>query len=178
MPRTDTAWEHERADVFSSRTDARSGRAGLRHPDASFEAGSALPHRPQSLLGWLDSDVDASGVPAYGAPPEYPAAPQKSDATGLAEHLGPQYLRSVTATGKSFDHRGCDRLLGLVHAQGHENATKDDDLLALGFTSLQILRLITDIEREFGISVDLGVVLNAPTIGDLAEQLLGGDQDT
>jgi len=67
---------------------------------------------------------------------------------------------------------GVERLLELVRARGVEGATADDDLMALGLTSLQLLQLDADIEREFSIAVDPEVMLTTRTVGELAKRLL------
>ncbi|MEU7932328.1 acyl carrier protein [Micromonospora echinofusca] len=68
-------------------------------------------------------------------------------------------------------------LVALVRARGFPQADGDDDLLALGLTSLDLLQLGADIEKEFGVPVDLGVLLAAPSIDSLAGVLRGGAQD-
>jgi acyl carrier protein len=67
-----------------------------------------------------------------------------------------------------------ERLVRLVRDKGFAQATVDDDVLALGLTSLQILQLSDDIEREFGVTLDLATLLSAPTIGELGKHLTGG----
>lgn len=70
-----------------------------------------------------------------------------------------------------MDVTGDGRLVQLVRSLGFAQATADDDLLEFGLTSLQILQLSSDIEREYGVPVDLAALLDAPTLGALDQQL-------
>ncbi|MEV6930155.1 acyl carrier protein [Dactylosporangium sp. NPDC051485] len=67
-----------------------------------------------------------------------------------------------------------ERLVRLVRDKGFAQATADDDVLTLGLTSLQILQVNDDIEREFGVTLDIATLLSAPTIGELGKHLTGG----
>lgn len=65
----------------------------------------------------------------------------------------------------------CEWLVQLVRNLGYEHATAGDDLLGLGLSSLEILLISADIERESGMPVPLEVLLAAETLSELAEQL-------
>lgn len=65
----------------------------------------------------------------------------------------------------------CEWLVQLVRNLGYDQATAGDDLLGLGLSSLEILLISADIERESGTPVDLEVLLAAETLSGLAEQL-------
>jgi aryl carrier-like protein len=67
------------------------------------------------------------------------------------------------------------RLVKLLHNLGFGHAAADDDLLALGLSSLKIVQFSADIEREYGIPVDLAMLLAAPTLGELEEQLAANE---
>jgi amino acid adenylation domain-containing protein len=57
-----------------------------------------------------------------------------------------------------------------------ERVTEDDSFLALGGTSLQALRLMSEIEREFGVAPSIMIFLQSPTLALLAERIreMGG----
>jgi hypothetical protein len=80
--------------------------------------------------------------------------------------------RAGLAAGAQQAVTGEDRLVSLVRRRGYPHATAADDLLELGFTSLDLLQLGAEIEQEFGVAVDIAIVLTAPTIGELNKQLL------
>lgn len=66
------------------------------------------------------------------------------------------------------------QLLRLLAALGYPGATPQDDLLALGLTSLELLQLDADIERQFAVPVSPELMLSAATIGELADRLAAG----
>jgi aryl carrier-like protein len=77
----------------------------------------------------------------------------------------------VVDTSKEQHSNDRGRLVRLLHRLGFGHAAAEDDLLGLGLSSLKIVQLSADIEREFGKPVDLATLLAAPTLGELEEQL-------
>ncbi|WP_296862826.1 AMP-binding protein, partial [uncultured Methanobrevibacter sp.] len=51
-----------------------------------------------------------------------------------------------------------------------------DDLYALGFTSLTLMKLNSLIYNEMGVNVDISVLFNNPTIKSISNELLGGGE--
>ncbi|MEH0542264.1 AMP-binding protein [Streptomyces sp. B21-105] len=68
-----------------------------------------------------------------------------------------------------------DRILALVRELGFTEAEADDDLFALGLTSLDFVRFAMAIETAFGVMVDLGELMSLATIADLQRHLLPDD---
>ena len=59
---------------------------------------------------------------------------------------------------------------------GTEQIALDDNFFALGGTSISALRVVSQVRREFGVPVPLGVVFDSPTVGaivDVVAQLRG-----
>ena len=52
-----------------------------------------------------------------------------------------------------------------------------DDLYALGFTSLALIKLNSLIYEEFGVSLDISVLFNNPTIRNFTHELENDDQE-
>ncbi|GLK99169.1 acyl carrier protein [Dactylosporangium matsuzakiense] len=70
---------------------------------------------------------------------------------------------------------GTGKVVQLLQSRGFDPSA-EDDLLDLGLTSMQILQLADDLQHEIGVDVDVSVLLAAPTIGALEEQLSGADR--
>jgi aryl carrier-like protein len=77
----------------------------------------------------------------------------------------------VVDTSKEQRSNDRGRLVRILRNLGFGQASADDDLLGLGLSSLKILQFSADIEREFGTPVELAMLLAAPTLGELEEQL-------
>jgi aryl carrier-like protein len=90
----------------------------------------------------------------------------RADAQQHAHHGG-----RVVDTPKEQGGYGSGRLVKILRNLGLGYTTADDDLLGLGLSSLKILQFGADVEREFGMPVDLAMLLAASTLGELEEQL-------
>ena len=53
-----------------------------------------------------------------------------------------------------------------------------DDLYAIGYTSLTLMKLNTLIYKEMNVNLDISILFNSPTIKKLADEILGGDEKT
>ncbi|MGH3875460.1 MAG: amino acid adenylation domain-containing protein [Actinophytocola sp.] len=66
----------------------------------------------------------------------------------------------------------CERFAELL---GRDEVTIDDDFFSLGGHSLLVGRLIAGIRTDFGVSIGIRAVFEAPTVAQLAERLGGGE---
>jgi Phosphopantetheine attachment site len=73
---------------------------------------------------------------------------------------------------RPYDRRvdNLERLLRLLARLGYPGASAEDELLGLGLTSLELIQLDADIEREFAVPADPELMLSA-TIAELAAGL-------
>ena len=53
-----------------------------------------------------------------------------------------------------------------------------DDLYAIGFTSLTLMKLNTLIYKEMNVNLDISILFNSPTIKKLADEILGSEEQT
>ena len=53
-----------------------------------------------------------------------------------------------------------------------------DDLYAIGYTSLTLMKLNTLIYKEMGVNLDISILFNSPTIKKLAAEILGSNDQS
>ncbi|WBB82445.1 amino acid adenylation domain-containing protein [Micromonospora sp. WMMD882] len=107
--------------------------------------------------------------------PQMPLTPSgKRDDRRLRElPLGVEATRPVTPRNR-YEHVLAEIIAELLHLP---QVGVDHDLFELGATSLTAMRLVTLIEKRYGVAVPVTAFVTAPTVSSLAELLRAGGAD-
>jgi amino acid adenylation domain-containing protein len=154
--------------VSSARVVVRADRLVAYYlPTSEADTASA-----QSLREHASSALPIHMVPsAYVEIATFPLTPSgKLDRNALPE---PQFSAGTGRPAVTAHHRRLCELFSEV--LGVEVTSIDDDFFALGGHSLLLVRLATTIRRELGVDVPVADLMLAPTVAEVAVQLIAGE---
>ena len=129
---------------------------------------------PQALMTRLRQRLPAYAVPsAYACLPALPLTTSaKLDRRALEQLPLPSCASVPRGERLPLADAYEQRLRGIWEAMlGVSPVDVDDDFFALGGHSLKAIRLLNEVEREFGIDIRAGVLFEAPTIRQFAMRL-------
>lgn len=129
---------------------------------------------PQALMTRLRQRLPAYAVPsAYACLPALPLTTSaKLDRRALEQLPLPRCANLPRGERVPLADAYEQRLRGIWETMlGVSPVDVDDDFFALGGHSLKAIRLLNEVEREFGIDIRAGVLFEAPTIRQFAMRL-------
>jgi len=146
-------------------------REGERQLVAWVVPRGAVALASEELRGWLAERLPAALVPAaWMMLPELPLTP-----TGKVDRAAPPAPRRTGGDRRSRRPLSTpvEESLGALweHLLGAETPGADDDFFALGGHSLLALRLAARVRDAFGVDLSLPTVLEARTLGALADRV-------
>ncbi len=137
-------------------------------------AAGATPPSAQAIMSRLRQELPSYAVPSvYGFLDALPlTSSAKLDRRTLAQRLLPQPSSSVDPKRPALHDPLEQQLRTIWEATlGVSPVGIDDDFFELGGHSLKAIRLLNEIDREFGLDVRAGVLFEAPTIRQFAARL-------
>jgi glutamate-1-semialdehyde aminotransferase/non-ribosomal peptide synthetase component F/acyl carrier protein len=178
--------------LFSGRRDDFGKWRGYRINPADIAAAAMLDPGVAYARAWIDDGAQALRLLATGRPGADPEQVKRDLAAHLEASL-PAYMRpteieigpevTLAASGKAARPSVPadsalpaatteERLLALFRgALGRDDITREDSLFEISSDSLQYIRLLADMKRDFGRAVSLELLFDHPTVASLAATL-------
>jgi len=167
--------QEPKCDLWLAVKDGEEGRSATLVYDARLYRQSTVERLAANLTGVLcqvvsDADAHLSTLCKNLIGPE---RREKSDATRLPrEDDRAEALAAGPASESVDDEAQMRRMLDIWRrVLGTQNISAEDDFFSLGGHSMLALELFAEIDQEFGVSLPLSVLFEAPTISALVRRI-------